>query len=284
MGQKDLTGKSLEQYPDVFADVVNALMHRGRQVLEEKHLQSAPTETLYPGTEGRLRNQFHDVSMYEMQAGRIWAQYTLENETKINRKLVLRKAGYLGAVYRRQYDDGDVYPIVSMALYWGKRRWRGPRNLWQLVSPEKALSKYVDNIHLHVYEMARLPAEVRARFQSDMRLVVDFLAEGKDYVPTGQKIVHVEALFRMLSALTEDERFEELIPKALEVEQAKGEITMCEWLDKYEQLGMEKGMEKGIGRVNALIKCLIGDGRGDEIARMASDVEYQKCLLIEYGL
>lgn len=284
MGQKDLTEKSLEQYPDVFADVVNVLMHQGRRVLEEECLQMAPTETIYPDAEGQLHNQFHDVSMYEMHAGRIRVQYTLENETKINRKLVLRKAGYLGAVYRRQYDGGAVYPIVSMALYWGKRRWRGARSLRQLVAPEKELSKYVDNVHLHVYEMAQLPAEIRSRFQSDMRLVVDFLAEGKDYVPTGQKIVHVEALFRMLSALTEDDRFEELIPKALEVEQAKGEITMCEWLDKYEKLGMEKGMEKGIGRVNALIKCLIGDGRGDEIARMASDVEYQKRLLVEYGL
>lgn len=280
MGQKDLTEKSLEQYPDVFADIVNALLYRGKHVLEAESLQSAPTETWYPDMEGQLRNQFHDVSMYEMQAGRIRVQYTLENETKINRKLVLRKAGYQGAVYRRQYDGGAVYPVVSMVLYWGKRRWRGVRNLWRLVSPEKELSEYVDNVRLHVYEMAQLPAEVRVRFQSDMRLVVDFLAEGKDYVPTGQKIVHVEALLRMLSALTEDERFEKLIPKTLEVEQAKGEITMCEWLDKYEKLSMEKG----IGRVNALIKCLIGDGRNDEIARMASDVEFQKRLMVEYGL
>ena len=60
MGQKDLTEKSLEMYPDVFADVVNALIYHGRQVLQVKDLQAAPTETLYPSGEERLRNQFHD--------------------------------------------------------------------------------------------------------------------------------------------------------------------------------------------------------------------------------
>ena len=32
MGQKDLTQKNLEHYPDVFADVINALLYQGKQV------------------------------------------------------------------------------------------------------------------------------------------------------------------------------------------------------------------------------------------------------------
>ena len=30
MGQKDLTQKGLEAYPDVFADIINALLHGGK--------------------------------------------------------------------------------------------------------------------------------------------------------------------------------------------------------------------------------------------------------------
>ena len=82
MGQKDLTEKSLEFYPDVFADVTNALLYCGKTVVEAETLQPAPTETLYPGRSGKLHNQFHDVSKYVVKEGHIKAQYTLENETK----------------------------------------------------------------------------------------------------------------------------------------------------------------------------------------------------------
>ena len=106
MGQKDLTQKNLECYPDVFADIINALLYEGQLIVRPENLRSAPTETLYAGVGRELRNQFHDVSKYEMemQSGRIRMQYTLENETGCNPGMVLRKAGYEGAVYREQYD------------------------------------------------------------------------------------------------------------------------------------------------------------------------------------
>lgn len=33
MGQKDLTEKNLEFYPDVFADVLNALLYQGKRAM-----------------------------------------------------------------------------------------------------------------------------------------------------------------------------------------------------------------------------------------------------------
>ena len=48
MGQKDLTQKNLEYYPDVFADILNALLYEGKQVVQPDKLQPAPTETIYP--------------------------------------------------------------------------------------------------------------------------------------------------------------------------------------------------------------------------------------------
>ena len=78
MGQKDLTQKNLEYYPDVFADIMNALLYEGKQVVQPAELQPAPTETIYHSKKGNLRNQFHDVSKYEMREGIIRLQYTIE--------------------------------------------------------------------------------------------------------------------------------------------------------------------------------------------------------------
>lgn len=290
MGQKDLTEKNLESYPDVFADTINALLYQGEKVILEENLQAAPTETLYKGKQ-RLRNQFHDVSKYEVRNGKIKVQYTLENETGVKRKTVLRKAGYEGAVYREQYEGKGEFPFVGLILYWGRRRWRAPKSLTQLWKKEtkgERWREYVDEIRLHVYEMAHLPKKIRQRFKSDMRIVVDCLAEGKDYVPSKQRIVHLEALLMMLRELTQDVRYEEIILSLQEDEKKAGGMDMCELLDKYENRGLERGMAQGIERgkecVNDLIRHLIGDGRIDEIERAVFDMEYQNKLFAEYGI
>ncbi len=288
MGQRDLTEKALEFYPDVFADTVNALLYEGEQIVLPENLQAAPTETLYQGKQGKLRNQFHDVSKFEMHKGKIRVQYTLENETVVKRKTILRKAGYAGAVYREQYDRKEIFPFIGIVLFWGKSHWKAPRNLHQLFSIDDYQSKYVDNICLHVYEMAHLPKSIRERFHSDMRIIVDYLAEGKGYVPSKQRIMHLEALLLMLKALTGDARYEEIIPDMQKEQENVGEVSMCELLDKYEKRGMQTGMEmgisKGMERVNELIRHLIGDGRSEEIGHAVSDREYQNQLFVEYGL
>lgn len=288
MGQKDLTQKSLEWYPDVFADIINALLYDGKPVVSEENLQSAPTETLYRDSQKRLRNQFHDVSKYVIKNDEIKMQYMLENETTVRRKTVLRKAGYQGAVYRQEYDGDMLYPVISILLYWGKKRWRSPKSLKGLLACDDDSKRYMDDCKLIVYEMAYLPYEIRQKLQSDMRIVTDYLTEGKDYVPTRQGIKHLDALLMLLQALTGDIRYEEILPLMREEQEKKGEVTMCELLDKYENRGLERGMAQGMAqgmeRVNELIKCLIRAGRSTEIERAVSDKEYQNHLLCEYGL
>ena len=96
-----------------------------------------------------------------------------------------------------------------------------------------------------VYSMARLPRQIRNRFHSDMRIVVDYLAEKQNFKPTTQRIVHPESLLLMLQALTGDGRYQKIL-NSITDEDKKGEMTMCELLDKYENRGIQKGIQKGI--------------------------------------
>jgi len=257
MGQKDLAQKHLESYPDVGADIINALLYGGREIVREEELLPAPTESVY-STDGKiLRNQFQDVSMYVRQNGHTQTQYILENQTNPDRRHVMRKSGYTGAIYRSQYEGKDLYPVVGIVLYWGLKRWKFPVGLKGLLKRNpimKELDRYVDDVNLHVYEMAYLPLKIRKRFKSDMRIIVDYLAEGKDYRPTDQKVLHVEAFLHLLRALTGDVRYEELIPEFREREA----VGMCELLDKYENRGIAKGLKRGRkeGREGNLIENL----------------------------
>ena len=55
--------------------------------------------------------------------------------------------------------------------------------------------------------MKNLPKDVRLKFSSDIGFVADFLNEGGFESRRKQKIVHVEALCKMMEVLTGDDRF-----------------------------------------------------------------------------
>ena len=89
--------------------------------------------------------------------------------------------------------------------------------------------------------MRHLPEEVRELFQSDMRIVVDYLAEGRCY-RSDRKIVHKAALIRMIKVLSGDGDIED-VEEWLEKQQIReeDEITVCELFDQYERKGREEG-------------------------------------------
>ena len=103
----------------------------------------------------------------------------------------------------------------------------------------------MDDLKLHVFELRNLPEEVRQRFQSDMRIVVDYLAEGKDY-RSEQKVVHKEALIKLLRVLSGDENVEdtETILQEMQVKE-EDEISMCELFDQYVRKGRKEGLREG---------------------------------------
>lgn len=260
MGQKDLAAKQFEGAPEVFADIINALIFEGERVVFPENLQPAPTESLYPAADGALHNQYNDVSKYEIKNGRIAIQYTLENQTRPDYRILLRKAGYEGAIYRQQYDGKDTYPAITLVLYWGDAVWHFSPDLHKFFCRKKIhrmARDYIDNVCLHLYSMRRLPQEIRQRFRSDMRIVVDYLAEGEQYVPTDQEIVNPEATMRMLYALTGEADFLKRI-QFLREQQEKGEkVTMGYALTKLVEQGKKEGKSEGIreGIVEEKFRC-----------------------------
>jgi hypothetical protein len=240
-------------FPDIAADAINVLLYRGRTLTDADNLQPGPTETIYQGRE-RLRDQYEDLCKYEIADGRIRVMYLIANQIKVDGKMLLRKAGYTGGAYREQYEGKvkDIFPVAEFILYWGRPRWRSSRDLRQMFKkrssdhniPEVAW-EYIDDIKLHVYEMRHLPEETRELFQSDMRIVVDYLAEGDEY-RSDRKIVHKAALIRMIRVLSGEKDTDD-VEKWLE-EQGIGEedeITVCELFDQYVRQGREEGMQEG---------------------------------------
>ena len=251
MQQKDLAEKDFVAFSDVAADVLNALLFDGEPMINAGELVPAPTETLYFGESGkRLRNQYEDLAKYEMREGQIQTMYLFANQTLPDSRMILRKAGYIGGAYREQYEGkaAGSYPVIELILYWGEKHWHGCRSISQLYTKQNLspkLRRYIDNIRLHVWEMRYLPQEIRGRFSSDMRIVLDYLAEGDSY-RSDRPVVHKGALIRMLKALSGDHDIED-IEEQLETMDIReeDEITVCELFEQYERKGRNEGIQQG---------------------------------------
>ncbi|MDE7254196.1 MAG: Rpn family recombination-promoting nuclease/putative transposase [Acetatifactor sp.] len=249
---KDLVEKHFMAFPDIAADVINALLYEGDTVVRAESLLPASTETLYSaGGEGRLRNQYEDLAKYEMHDGKVSAIYLFANQSTVDYRMVLRGAGYIGGVYREQYEGKhpDPAPVVEMVLYWGRKHWNSARSLRHMFRRKKLsprIWRHVDDIRLHVWEMRYLPPETRERFTSDMRIVLDYLAEGEGY-RSDRPVVHKEALVKMLRVLSGDGDVTDTAEILREMNiREEDEITMCELFDQYIRKGRAEGREEGI--------------------------------------
>lgn len=285
---QDLVEKEFIAFPDIMADMLNVLLYHGKNIVKKENLLAGPTEVIYLGGR-RLRTQYEDFCMYDMAGGEVRIMYMVANQSKTDGKMLLRKAGYTGGAYRGQYAGKvrDVFPVIEVVLYWGNPRWKSSRNLHRLFRKRKLLKdewEFVDELRLHVYEMRHLPENVRKLFKSDMRIIVDFFAEGKEY-RSDRKIVHKAALIKMIKVLSGDMDIEG-VEGWLEKQgiREEDEVMVCELFDQYERKGREEGREEGENRLARLMQALISSGRNDDLEKAVFDQDYRKQLYAEVNL
>ncbi len=248
---KDLVMKDFEAYSDVAADLLNVFLYEGQQRVKQENLLAAPTETIYQGQE-RLRNQLEDVGKYEMHCGRVKAMYLFANQSRVDSKKCCFVRQAMSVVYTGSSIKSRkkaFFPVIELVLYWGEKRWNRRESLHELLHSRDAseeLLKFTDNLKLHVFEMRNLPEKTRRLFQSDMRIVVDYLAEGNSYC-SDRKIVHKEALIKLLRVLSGDENVDDTIFMMQEMKmKEEDDVKVCELFEQYKRSGREEGLEEGL--------------------------------------
>ena len=249
MGNKDIAEKLLEAYNDVFADIVNTLLFKGERIIQPDELEDQAPRSAYKA-DGKLREMERDVAKRWTQSSIRIACIGLENQTEPDPDMPLRVFGYDGAEYRAQLNRENAgkprYPVVTLVLYFGhEKRWDKPLTLHEALHIPPMFKPYVPDMKINLFEIAYLPREQVNLFQSDFKIVADYFVqkrESGDYSPSPERIRHVEATLQLLSVMTKDHRFEEVLNSGGE---EGGVQNMCDVLDRVEQKGIRIGEEKG---------------------------------------
>ncbi len=251
----DIPEKELEEYPDVFADIVKAFVYKGQKVVSEMNLIPVPQETRYRDTAGKLKKQTEDIGKYEKADGKAKVLFLLANQSAIDSRMILRKCGYTGGYYRGQYNGQakDICPVLELVLYWGRKRWNSAGSIRKFFRRKKlpdGIWDFVDDEKLHVFEMRHLPQEIVGRFTSDMRIVLECLSGNPDKSYLKQEIKHKEALQEILNVLLEEEEyiqlFRELEASGLLEDSKGGGKTVIDIIGLTKEEGKKEGKKEGL--------------------------------------
>lgn len=207
MGKKDITEKILEDYNDVFADIVNGFIFEGKQIVKPEKLNECGVHSQYKSDDSVLHEQERDI-LKRWTDGKInIALCDIENQTCPDKYMPMRIIGYDGASYRSQLPNPhNPVPIMTIVLYFGtEQRWNYARNLKGVLKIPPYLNNYVNDYRINVFEVAWMKDEEVNRFHSDFKIVANYFVNKRknpNYIPDDTtKIRHVDEVLKLLAVM-----------------------------------------------------------------------------------
>lgn len=290
MAEKDKVEKLLEDYPDVFADIINVLIYDGKQVVKPEELRTTNVQSQYKASDDVLHEEERDT-LKEWTKGKDYKVFFgIENQTTKDRKMPLRVIAYDGASYRSQMlkkNQKDFCKVIILVLHFGNRRWEGDKELQEIIKKQSGEEEWFQNYKLNVVDIAYLTEKQIKMFRSDFGIIADYFVKrrkGYKTIENHQPIKHVDEVLKFMKIFAEDNRFLKLNVKKDE----KGEVTMCTILDAVEQKGINKGKKLGYkngqDEILKLVKILIASNRLKDIDRIYEDESYREQLIKQYKI
>ena len=254
MGQKDIAEKTLEAYNDVFADIVNGFIFKGKKVIKEDDLTDESNLSTFRKSK-KIHQQERDVSKIWKKNNIRIALWGIENQTKPDPYMPLRVIAYDGASYKRQLVDIrkseksknkikiQPYPVITFVLCLDDNSWNTNKSLLETVKVVPELKPFVNDYSLNLIEVIGLSDSEVKRFKSDFRSLIEFIKKRKDikYKVTSRKLDHPYEFAQLIYALTNDERSLEIVDELIDENEERGGVDMCDFYDKLENIGFEKG-------------------------------------------
>ncbi len=223
------------------------MLFNGANTVNETELSDAQPFSYYKMEGKKIHSQERDVSKFWNYGQIRLSLVGLENQIKIDKYMPLRVIGYDGAAYRAQLLEKPkkpCYPIITLVLYFGtKRHWNHNRTLKEVISFPSAISPFVNDYKINVFELAWLTNEQIDLFKSDFREVVMFLKcqRTKEKFPgDNKKLKHGMEILDLLRVMSDNDINLINTIEQLREQSAKGGIGMCDVVQRWVDIGSQQ--------------------------------------------
>lgn len=159
--------------------------------------------------------------------------------------------------YRYRKDD-CLKPVLNLTLYWGKKKWKKPQNLRDMMGsieglPEK-LQRLAGDYQAHIVCMREIPEEDIQKMDSDLRYVLGILKrtaspkQYKEYIRENRAYFSriPKSAVDVIDACTNIKNITEKLEYTLNAKTREEETDMCKALDEIERNAVKRGLKRGV--------------------------------------
>lgn len=283
--QKDVSLKTFWRDNEHFADLFNATVFNGKQVLKPDKLTEMNTDvsaTIHSKSYNESITRNRDV-VKKMSDGVEFNILGLEIQDKTHYAMPLRTMTYDALGYIKEYNDikkhhklnkdsfssheeflsginksDRFHPIITLVLYYGESLWDGPTYLSDMmISMPDNIKAYFSDYKLNLVQI--LDSDKYTFYNEDVRDVFniirniyndDFDSIYREYESRNVDIDVMELICNITSV-------PKLMDLCTDTEQG-GTVNMCEAMKRFQAECESKGMKEGIDseKVNSIISML----------------------------
>ena len=283
--QKDVSLKTFWRDNEHFADLFNATVFNGKQVLKPDKLTEMDTDvsaTIHSKSYNESITRNRDV-VKKMSDGVEFNILGLEIQDKTHYAMPLRTMTYDALGYIKEYNDikkhhklnkdsfssheeflsginksDRFHPIITLVLYYGESLWDGPTCLSDMmISMPDNIKAYFSDYKLNLVQI--LDSDKYTFYNEDVKDVFNIIRNiyNDDF----------ESIYREYESRNVDIDVMELIcsitsvPKLMDLctdTEQGGTVNMCEAMKRFQAECESKGMKEGIDseKVNSIISML----------------------------
>ena len=291
--QKDVTLKTFWRDNEHFADLFNATVFNGKQVLKPDKLTEMDTDvsaTIHSKSYNESITRNRDVGK-KMSDGVEFNILGLEIQDKTHYAMPLRTMTYDALGYIKEYNDikkhhklnkdsfsspeeflsginksDRFHPIITLVLYYGESLWDGPTCLSDMmISMSDNIKEYFSDYKLNLVQI--LDSDKYTFYNEDVRdifyIARSIYNKDIDAILSKYKTRNVDnEVMKLISVLTATPQ----IMNLCKPNEQGGKVNMCkameelkaEWQNESRNEGINKGIKLGIDseKINSIISML----------------------------
>ena len=279
MGQSNAAVRQWMGNPKRFADLFNATVFNGEQVIQPEELEPVDGEEdiLLTDKNGKKQevHRYRDIVM-KWKKDAVLILLACENQAKVHyamsvRNMLYDSLSYVGQIQRMwnknvekmttaeflsKFRKGDrLIPVLTLVFYYDVDQWDGSKDLYGMLQwseDEKkntVLKEYVPNYRINLIDAGNL--EHLERFKSDLQEVLGMIQCRGDKESLLKYINDRKEYFQNVDEETyyvirEFLHSERMLKENIEKSQGKETVDMCKALEDLYNEGIECGMVKGV--------------------------------------
>jgi len=253
-----------------FADLFNALLYGGRQVIRAEELEERDTESSVllqiDGTAEGMQAA-RDLFKVVMKAGNvIYVLLGIENQIGIHYAMPIRDLEYCTYSYHKQYEkikekypgrkglvgneflshmkkSDKLVPVITAVIYYGEEPWDGAKSLYGMMNISEELKPFVSDHKMNLIEVRNTKLVFHNKNNRDLFSLFRLLYD-KDNKNREQEAV----------TYADSNKVDDSVILAIgsaggidvEKMEKKGEVAMCTLFEELEARGETRGEAKQI--------------------------------------